>query len=68
MRMVPLRNRSHFYTCCETFTMKPMGSMKQVSDRIYKLRNLNRIWDVENERPFSNPTRARPKGRSKLKK
>ena len=67
-KFFPISERHSFHTCCETFVMKERGSMKTVADRIYKLKNLNRVWDVENERPFSNAARARPKGRSKLKK
>ncbi|CAJ1016541.1 hypothetical protein Q4I32_000999 [Leishmania shawi] len=65
---VHIKNKDTFYTCCEGVPMKVYSDMKTVMNIEHKLITFTRQWDVENERPWSNPHRPRPKGRSKLKK
>lgn len=48
--------------------MKVYSDMGTVMNVEHKLVNLTRQWDVENDRPWNNSHRPRPKGRSKLKK
>lgn len=67
-RAIKLSEREHFHTCCEGVVMKIVGSMKSVMDKAHGMSVLHRQWDVENDRAWSNPTRPRPKGRSKFKK
>ncbi|KAK7198055.1 hypothetical protein NESM_000761200 [Novymonas esmeraldas] len=67
-KFVRLSERDTFHTCCEGVAMKLYTNMKTVMNVEHRLLSLTRQWDVENERPWSNPHRPRPKGRSKLKK
>lgn len=48
--------------------MKVLANMRTVMDAEQKLIMATRQWDIENDRPWSNPHRPKPKGRSKLKK
>lgn len=67
-QFVHIKDRDTFHTCCEGVPMKVYTTMRSVMDAERKLTTLTRQWDVENERPWSNPHRPRPKGRSKLRK
>ncbi|KAG5487561.1 hypothetical protein LSCM4_08006 [Leishmania orientalis] len=67
-KFVHLSDKSTFHTCCEGVPMKVYSDMKTVMNIEHKVLTLTRQWDVENERPWSNPHRPRPKGRSKVKK
>ncbi|ORC91153.1 uncharacterized protein TM35_000061580 [Trypanosoma theileri] len=65
---VPLNRKDHFHTCCEGVPMKVFTNMEAVMKSEQKLLTYSRQWDVENDRPWCNTHRPRPKGRSKLKK
>ncbi|KAG8341813.1 hypothetical protein TRVL_07359 [Trypanosoma vivax] len=65
---VPLNKRDHFHTCCEGRPMKVWTDMGAVMASEHRLLAYTRQWDVENERPWCNAHRPRPKGRSKFKK
>lgn len=68
-RFVLLHERDHFHYCCENrVLMKEVSNMKKVMNREHRLTQMLRQWDVEGERPWDNPHRPKPKGRSKLKK
>ncbi|CCW69015.1 unnamed protein product [Phytomonas sp. Hart1] len=67
-KFIPLPEKNHFHTCCEGQTMKFYANMKNVMDSEHKLIEITRQWDVENQRPWDNSHRPKPKGRSKLKK
>lgn len=67
-RFVKLNEKDHFHTCCEGTVMKILTNMKTVMNAEQKLLTTTRQWDVENERPWCNGHRPRPKGRSKFKK
>ncbi|KAG5511368.1 hypothetical protein JKF63_07331 [Porcisia hertigi] len=67
-KFVQIKDKDTFHTCCEGVPMKLYSNMKTVMNIEQKVRTLVRQWDVENERPWNNPHRPRPKGRSKLKK
>lgn len=67
-KFVSLSTKDHFHTCCEGTVMRMYSDMKSVMGVEHKLIHLTRQWDFENEKPWCNPHRPRPKGRSKLKK
>ncbi|EPY30052.1 hypothetical protein STCU_01002 [Strigomonas culicis] len=67
-QFVPLAEKDFYHTCCEGQTMKFYADMRTVLNSEQKLLAATRQWDFENDRPWSNPHRPRPKGRSKLKK
>lgn len=67
-QFVKLAEKEHFHTCCEGAPMKVFTNMRSVMNAEQKLIVATRQWDVENDRPWSNPHRPKPKGRSKLKK
>lgn len=67
-KYVPLSEKDYFHTCCEGQVMRLWTNMRNVMNSEHKLIQAVRQWDVENERPWSNPHRPKPKGRSKLKK
>ncbi|KPI86696.1 hypothetical protein ABL78_4254 [Leptomonas seymouri] len=67
-KFINIRDKNVFHTCCEGAVMKAYSDMKSVMNIEHKLLALTRQWDAENDRPWSNPHRPRPKGRSKLKK
>ncbi|KPA80738.1 hypothetical protein ABB37_04199 [Leptomonas pyrrhocoris] len=67
-KFVDIKDKNMFHTCCEGAVMKLYSDMKSVMNVEQKVLSLTRQWDVENDRPWSNPHRPKPKGRSKLKK
>lgn len=67
-KYIPLKEKDYFHTCCEGQAMRLWTNMRNVMNSEHKLIQAVRQWDVESERPWSNPHRPKPKGRSKLKK
>ncbi|CAD2222514.1 hypothetical protein AGDE_01247 [Angomonas deanei] len=67
-KFIKFSEKDHFHTCCEGQPMKVYTNMRDVMNAERRLVDLTRQWDVENDRPRSNPHRPRPKGRSKLSK
>lgn len=67
-KYVFLHEKDFFHTCCEGLPMVLQSSMKSVMNNSRKLTSAVRQWDVENDRPWSNAHRPKPKGRSKLRK
>lgn len=67
-KYTPLSQKDYYHTCCEGQVMRLWTTMRTVMNSEHKLLQAVRQWDVENERPWSNAHRPKPKGRSKLKK
>ena len=67
-KYVMLHEKEFFHTCCEGVPMTLHSSMKALMNHSRKLTTAVRQWDVENDRPWSNPHKPKPKGRSKLQK
>lgn len=67
-KYIPLAEKDYYHTCCEGKVMRLWTTMRTVMNSEHKLIQAVRQWDVENERPWSNTHRPKPKGRSKLKK
>lgn len=59
-----LSQKNHFHMCCEGQTMRTRGTMRNAIEKPRDIKRMLRKWDFDNNRPWSNPRRPRPKGRS----
>lgn len=67
-QMFPIEQRHYFHTCCEQFEMKETGSVAEAMKLHMGLQDEVRRWDFASMKPKCNPSRPKPKGRSKVAK